>query len=829
MPAQTKTYFADLILPIPLPRPYTYRVPRHLEGTFGIGCRVVVLFGKRRVVTGVCLALHEAPPTEYEAKLILDALEAEPSVLPLQLQLFTWMAAYYCCAIGEAVFAALPSGLKLSSESRLQVNPDADLERAASDLTLPERLALDAIAQAETLSFDELTRNQEIEYPAQVIKQLLAKRLVLAYEQVRERYTPRMIRMLALSDALARDPDAMEGALVKLARAPRQREALLHMVALLPVSARAETWIEKARLLADANITTQSVRSLIDGGYLLEREQVISRLPEWNVPDVPIHQLSGPQQLAADRVHELWAQGLATVLLHGITGSGKTEVYIYLIQQALAAGGQVLYLLPEIALTTQIVARLRKIFGDSMGIYHSRFSDNERVEVWRGLIEGRFSFIIGVRSAVMLPFANLALIVVDEEHEATYKQQEPAPRYHGRDVALVLARMHNAKTLLGSATPSIESYYMARSGAWGLVELLERYGDAVPPTIHLIDVRAAQQRRQMQGAFSPDLLRRLREAVSIGEQAILFQNRRGFAPYLSCRECGWIPKCENCDVSLTYHQAARQIRCHYCGHAEPVPTQCRACASPEVRPIGLGTEKLEEEAALLLPDARVVRMDQDTTRRKNALQDIISQFERGEADILVGTQMVTKGLDFDRVNLVGIFDVDRLIHFPEFRAHERAFQTITQVAGRAGRKSGQGQVLIQTRNPAHPIMHQIVEGDYRGFYEAELPERERYHYPPFMRIIRITLRHEDKETLPEPAAWLAARLRLSLSEPAVLGPEPPLIERIRNLYAQELHIKLPREGTDFAYAKRLLQEAIAQIPKFRGRSELRITVDVDPV
>ncbi len=822
-----QTYFVDLALPLPLPRAYTYRVPQHLAGTFGVGCRVVVQFGKKRVLTGVVLSIHTQPPAEYEARPLLDVLEQAPSLNDAQLSFFNWMAAYYCCALGEVIFAALPSGLKLSSESRLQLNPDAEV--VFSDLGPAELQVYEAIQQHETLSYEELARLIPDDNLTLTVRRLLAKRLVLAYEQVRERYTPRKVKVLALAPALVADAEKMAETLERLRRAPRRLEALSAFLALVPYQQAGGVWVERTRLTIDGTVASAALRALIDDGILLEEERVVSRL---NLADGPVpapSRLSAAQAAASAQVTAHYQAGKRVVLLHGVTGSGKTEVFLDQVRQALDAGGQVLYLLPEIALTTQMVARLKAIFGNSVGVYHSRFSDNERVEVWQGLLEQRFSFIVGVRSAVLLPFSNLTLIVVDEEHEATYKQSEPAPRYHGRDAAIMLAHQQGARVLLGSATPSIESYYAAQQGRYGLVELLQRYGQAQLPKLELVDLRDERKRKTLRGVFSQALLDRLQQTLGHKQQAILFQNRRGYAPFLSCKACAWIPKCENCDVSLTYHQAARQIRCHYCGHAEPLPARCPACSSPEVRPVGLGTERLEEDTALLLPEARVLRMDQDTTRRKNALADIITAFERGEADVLVGTQMVTKGLDFERVTLVGVFDVDRLMHFPDFRSFERTFQTLTQVAGRAGRHGQPGTVLIQTSNPGHPLMRQIVEQDYRAFYDAELVERQTYHYPPFMRLIKLTLRHAEREALEAPAQWLALRLRQSLSEKSVLGPQPPPVERIRSLYLTELHIKLPREGTDLPYAKRMLQEALLQMPKFKSAADLRITVDVDPM
>ena len=839
------TLFADIILPIPLAEAYTYRVPQHLEAGLCVGCRVVVQFGKKRVLTGIVWRLHEQPPAEYEARPLLDVLETEPSVTAKQFELFKWMAAYYLCSLGEVTFAALPSGLKLSSESRIQLNPDAEFN--PEELTAAEHAVVYALRENETLNFEEVGALPEVEHLTYTLRKLMARKIIITYEQVRERYTPRRIKVLRLADAYAAHPEEMELLIARLKRAPRKIEALAQFITLVPLHASQGVWVEKSKMLAN-NVSSAAIKSLANEGIFFEEERTVSRLGEddarYSMRDTRedgegnedsriAHcasriALSDTQSTAARAISTCFEKQ-DIVLLHGVTGSGKTEVYIHQIAQVIAQGQQALFMVPEIALTTQMVSRLRQVFGSKMGVYHSRFSDNERVEVWKGLQEGRFQVIIGVRSSIMLPFDNLGLIVVDEEHEPTYKQQEPAPRYHGRDVALVAARHHHAKVLLGSATPSIESYWMAAiQKKWGLVEMHERFGHIQMPLIQLIDIRTERKRRTMQGDFSAALLTLLQQTVEAGQQAILFQNRRGYSPYVSCRECGWIPRCENCDVSLTYHQHARQLRCHYCGYTESLPSACRACGSPAVKTVGFGTEKLEEETTLRVPGAKVLRMDQDTTRRKNAFHDIISEFEQGKANIMVGTQMVTKGLDFDNVQVVGIFDIDRLMHFPDYRAHERVFQTVTQVAGRAGRKYEGGLVLIQTANPENALFEPILAYDYKRFFDQELAEREKYYYPPFTRLIKIILKHEDKAFLQEPAQWLATRLRLSLGEDAVLGPEPPLVEKIRNLYLMDIHIKLPREGTAFAHVKNVIADSIRALPKYKGSSEFRVVVDVDP-
>ena len=826
---EQETLFAELLLPVPMANSYTYRVPRHLAAGLQVGCRVVCHFGKKRILTGLVLRIANLPPVEYEARPLLDVLELEPSVTAQQLKLFKWMADYYSCKMGEAAFAALPSGLKLSSESRIQINPDADL--AAITLTDDERTVIDLILQHESMGFDEIVLRAETDEITLVLKRLIAKKAILTYEEVREKYTPRRVRMIALAPEYVDDEVAFAAALERQKRAPKRAEALAAFITQIPYAETSFGWVEKS-ILSKLGIGSAAIKALVEQGIFIEEEHSRNRIGQEPTASKPLSPLSPLQQQAADAIEGYFVakEGKKDiVLLHGITGSGKTEVYMHLIAKVIEGGGQALFLLPEIALTTQIVGRMRAVFGDKMGVYHSRFSDNERVEVWKGLQEGRFSFIVGVRSAVMLPFDSLELIVVDEEHESTYKQAEPSPRYNGRDTAIMLAKLHGAKIILGSATPSIESYYMANTGRWGLVEMLERFGTALPPIIEMVDMKEVRKRKTGKGEFSPDLIRQSEEALLAGEQVILFQNRRGYAPYLSCRDCAWVPHCENCDVSLTYHQHARQLRCHYCGHTEHLPQVCRACGSPQVRPIGFGTEKLEEETQALLPEAKIVRMDQDTTRRKYALQEIITAFEKGEANVLIGTQMISKGLDFEHVSLVGIFDVDRLMHFPDFRSHERTFQMVTQVAGRAGRRQKQGTVLIQTTMPEHPVLRQVQTHDYKGFFDNEIAEREKYGYPPFTRLIKIIIKHEEREQMLEPAAWLAKRIAASIGPEKVLGPQAPLIERVRNLYIQEIFLKLPREGTNFGWVKFVIADALAAMPRYRGAREMRIIVDVDPV
>ncbi|MDQ6477592.1 primosomal protein N' [Dyadobacter sp. LHD-138] len=822
------TLFADLILPVPVPRLFTYRVPRNMSEMIKVGARVIVQFGKNRVITAVVAHLHANPPTQYQAKYILELLDDEPIVTTKQLELFNWISEYYLCNIGEVLNVALPAGLKITSQSRIQHNPEFDYEELLTD---QERFILDEIKKHATLSYEEVARMVNQTNITAVIKSLVGKRAVILFEEVKEKYKPKIVKKVRLTAAFTSESSLM-ALTSSLDKTPKQQDILMRYLSHIPVYNNAELnvkGLDKTIFSQDNGVSDSALQTLIKKGVFEQFEIVVSRFADIPLGQVAEINLTESQQTAFQQIHESFSEK-EVVLLHGITGSGKTEVYIELIKQALDSGSQVLFLLPEIALTTQIVVRLRKVFGDQMGIYHSKFSDNERVEVWKGILDGKFQFVVGVRSAIFLPFDNLGLIIVDEEHETSYKQHDPAPRYHARDVAVIMAYMHKAKTLLGSATPSLESYFHARSGRYGLVEMNQRFGNAALPTFLLVDTKKEKKQRTMKNEFSSVLLQHLESNLNNKEQTILFQNRRGYSPYMQCEECSWISECANCDVSLTYHMKVRELRCHYCGHKEEVPRTCPACGSTKVKTIGYGTEKIEEELGLLLPTARVQRMDLDTTRAKNAYQQIIQEFEEGGTDILVGTQMVSKGLDFDNVSMVGIFDADRIIHFPEFRASERAFQMLTQVSGRAGRRADKpGKVLIQTANPAQKILERIIQNDYVGMYETEILEREQFHYPPFTRLIKITVKHVDEGTSKRAATVLAEKLIVNLGKSRVLGPEPPLVERVRNQFLFDILIKLEREKINFKAAKSFIQEKVIDILTDKTIKGVHVVIDVDCV
>jgi primosomal protein N' (replication factor Y) (superfamily II helicase) len=817
------TWFADVILPVPVPNLFTYRVPREFSSHIKVGARVIVQFGKSRVLTALVGRLHNKPPEKYQAKYILDLLDEQPLVTAQQLELFAWMAEYYMCCIGEVMNAGLPSGLKISSLSKIQVNPDFQFD---IELTENETLLLEAIQKAQSITYDEAAQVLEQKNVYQVIKSLVGKRAILLFEEVKERYKPKIIKKVRLAPEYS-DRERLSDLFLDLEKKPKQTEVLLHYLQRVPLLREPETnqlGLEKSVLMAD-DVSGSSLQTLIRNGVFEEFELVVSRFADLPPAENSRPTLTEYQQRASDEVMESFSKH-DTVLLHGITGSGKTEIYIDLIQKVLDGGSQVLYLLPEIAVTTQIVTRLKKIFGDKMGVYHSKFSDNERVEVWRGIVSGDYSFVIGVRSAIFLPFDNLGLIIVDEEHETSYKQHEPAPRYHARDVAMVIAKKQQAKVLLGSATPSVESYYHATNGRYGLVKLTQRFGNATLPDIVLVDTRQERKEKKMKNAFSSVLLDHLSHNLQKKEQSILFQNRRGYSPYLNCEECDWIAKCDQCAVSLTYHLHNNELRCHYCGYKQAMPRSCPACGSPKLKTIGYGTEKIEDEIKVHLPGAQVQRMDLDTTRKKNAYQQLINEFEQGNTDILVGTQMISKGLDFDKVSLVGIFDADRIINFPDFRSHERAFQMITQVSGRAGRRAIQGKVIIQTANPQQTVLQRVLANDYESLYQTEIADRESFHYPPFYRLIKLTIKHESKHTCTKAAAQLAEKLADRLGRTRVLGPEAPLIDRIRNQHLEEIMVKLER-NLNLKAVKQYMQEQVNELLTEKNLKGTSVVVDVD--
>jgi primosomal protein N' (replication factor Y) len=796
----------------------------------GIGHRVIVQFGKKKVLTGIVVTIHEHPPKDREAKYLLDILDHEPVINPLQLALFEWMAKYYMCAQGQVLQVGMPSGLKLSSQSKIQLHPEYDEELGTYPMDESEQLLLEALQKETALDYQSAADILGTKDITRIVKSLLSKNAILLFEEVKEKYQPKKIRRIRLTSNYT-SPKALEELFESLQKKPKQTEVILKYLQQVQVLNDPEVnqkGVVKSRFLSD-EISASSLKTLTKNQILEEFEVVVSRFDSHDsitVESVDI--VLSSYQLEARNAILRGFESHQTVLFHGITGSGKTEIYIDLIHQVLESGSQVLYLLPEIALTTQIVQRLYKIFGDAMGVYHSRFSDNERVEVWRGILEGKFSFIVGVRSAVFLPFDNLGLIIVDEEHENSYKQFDPAPRYHARDVSLVLARFHHAKALLGSATPSVESYHHATTGKYFLVSLAQRFGKVALPEYQLVDTSKAKQKQALNGIFTQELVAALKDTISQNRQAIIFQNRRGYAPYLQCQTCADIPQCPNCSVTLTFHLHYNQLRCHYCGYRQKMMNTCAQCESTDLQLVGYGTEKIEDDLKQMLPEARIQRMDLDTTRRKYGYQKIINQFELGDIDILIGTQMVTKGLDFGKVELVGVLDIDRIMHFPDFRSHERAFQLITQVGGRAGRRSGLGKVMVQTANVKHPLLKLICDHDYQRFFQSEISERAKYHYPPFVRLIRITLKSGDPELTQKAATALARRLVTGLGKDRVLGPQEPVISKLRNMYLMEIYLKLEKGRAAMEKVKNHLAGEILELNATASFRSVRVIPDVDP-
>jgi primosomal protein N' (replication factor Y) (superfamily II helicase) len=822
------TLFADLILPVPIPSLFTYRVPQALNDQINIGHRAIVQFGDRKILTGVIANLHSQPPKDYEAKYILEVLDDFPVVSQVQLKLFQWIASYYVCSQGEVLSAALPSGLKLSSESKVQLNPVFNLEE--SDHLLSEKeLLLARKLQHETLDYSQISQLLGVKNVYHLLKSLVNKEAIILFEEVKEKYKPKKEKRIRLH-ADYTSHKSLEKVFELVASKPKQEAILLkylQRVQVLSDVTSNKNGISKKELLEE-ELSGSSLQTLIKNNILEEFETIVSRFDFNEESSSVIVNLSTEQLHAQTEILTSFQQH-QVVLLQGITGSGKTEIYINLIKQALDSGTQVLYLLPEIALTTQIVQRLKKVFGNSIGIYHSKFSDNERVEVWNGILSGTIKFVVGVRSSVFLPFDNLGLVIVDEEHEQTYKQQEPAPRYHARDAAIVLSQLHSAKTLLGSATPSVESYYNAKVGRYGYVMLSKRFGEASLPGIYIADLGQERKQKTIKGEFSSLLLRSIQEALAKDEQVIIFQNRRGYSPVLTCEDCGWVPQCVNCAVSLTYHQYRHSLVCHYCGYRENLPSTCASCSSTRLKSVGYGTEKLEEELIMHFPDVNIQRMDLDTTRSKNGYETIIEAFEKGETKILVGTQMVTKGLDFGKVSLVGIFNADRMIHFPDFRSYERAYQLITQVSGRAGRRDKPGKVIIQTSSPSHPVLMDILKNTPERFYEKELLDRQQNGYPPFARLIEITIKHMDKKVSVSSAAVLSNVLRSELPGIRILGPAEPSIGKIRNQFLMTVLLKIPRGKADLPEIKSKINSTIQGLIREKEHRTSRFIVDVDPV
>ena len=833
------TYFADVLLPLPLQGLFTYRIPQELNDSVGFGMRVVVPFGKSKLYSGLVLKVHENVPQQVNVKYVLDVIDEHSVVSERQIQLWQWIARYYMCSLGEVMAAAVPSALKLASETKIQLNPAFDGDMTV--LNEKETKLVEALAYHPTMTVDEISKTIDIQKVIPIIKSLVDKDVVITDEEIRDPYKPKTETFIALAAPFCEDETKLMNLIDSLGaskKTAKQQDLLLSYLMLTKDAAKPNGFnlkavIKKADLLKKADISQARLQTLIDKGIFEQQTVVTSRLEAFDSSSSAddIH-LSEYQQQAMDEI-ETQFQEHDTVLLHGVTGSGKTEIYIKLIDKALKQGKQVLYLLPEIALTSQIVNRLRKFFGDRVGVYHSRFNEYERVEIWNrvlnqhkeGDLNTKYQLILGARSALLLPYQNLGLIIVDEEHDGSYKQIDPAPRYHARDGAVVLAKIHQCKVLMGTATPSLESYYNAQQQKFGLVNLMHRYADSTLPDIWVVDIVKNLRQKKMNGHFSQFLIDCMAEALSKHEQIILFQNRRGYSLRLYCNTCQNMPVCKHCDVTLTYHKRSNLLKCHYCGYAVEVPKECPQCHSTDIEMRGFGTEKVEDALAELFPEATVARMDMDTTRNKNAYQKIISDFEQHKTDILVGTQMVTKGLDFDRVSVVGILNADNLMSYPDFRSFERAFQIMSQVSGRAGRKEVPGKVVIQTYQPSHPALQYVVTNDYQSMYRQQIAERRQFNFPPLCRLVKITLKHANDELVNEASLALAPLLREAFPH-RVLGPEWPLVSRIQNYYMKDFWIKLNKDN-NLVQNKLLLQQILHDFQGDSRYKAIRIVINVD--
>ncbi len=823
---ERKTLFVDAIVPLAVPNLYTYRVPYELNDFVQPGVRIIVPFGKNKLHTAIIREVHDQVPT-YTTKLLDYILDDIPIVTETQLKLWEWIAEYYMCTLGEVMIAALPSSFKLASETKILLNENLNV---LPDLDDNEYIIKDALEIRGTLDLSEIAQiiDRKTVYP--IIKRLIDKGVVVVEEEIKAVYKPKKEKYIALHPSIETE-NQLSAIFDSLKRAVKQQKVLLYYLQKSNHFSEQRKEVKKSDIIEATETSSAIIKALLDKNILLEYEIEVGRLKKYSGNRIEAKKLTDGQHKALIEIQESFKNKDVT-LLHGVTGSGKTEIYVELINQHIAKGETVLYLLPEIALTTQIINRLRKYYGDKIGVYHSKFSPHERVEIWNAVLKDKlhkYNVILGARSALFLPFKNLGLIIVDEEHETSFKQHDPAPRYNARDTSIVMARAFGAKVLLGSATPAIETMWNARENNFGLVELKQRFGGIQLPEILCSDITRAKKKKEMFGIFSKFLLDEMREALKKKEQIILFQNRRGYAPKWMCEQCGWTPMCTQCDVSLTYHKYTQLLSCHYCGYTLRPPNRCGACGSSDIKMVGFGTQKIEEELTIHLGESvRVQRMDLDTTRSKHAYQNIISDFEQHKIDILVGTQMVTKGLDFDNVSLVGILNADDMLFYPDFRAFERAYQLMTQVSGRAGRKKKRGKVIIQTHTPDHWIIQKVMQNDYEGMYQQELYERKNYLYPPFFRMIRLTVRHMDKQLVDEASDALVKKLKVKLGN-RVLGPEYGAIPRIKNRYNKQITIKYERTASA-KKVKLYIAEQIAEIKKVGSKYKpIQVKIDVDPV
>ncbi len=812
-------YYIDVILPIPLKQKFTYQVNKDEAAFLKQGMRVAVPFGKSKVYTAIVYQVHQTAPSGYETKEIDHILDEEPVITKTQIKHWEWMASYYMCTLGEVIRAALPSAFLLESETIVSLSKN---EVSQEELTDEEFLVFEALQHQSSLHINDVRSVLDKKNVVAVLEKLLQKNIIQVQEEVYEQYKPKLKRYVKITSKYASE-ESLKALLETLSRAPKQKEVLMNLFML---TAQTNKPISVKQLQKQSETSSSVIKSLIDKEILEEYYIKKDRVEYSGGEASDIKTLNEAQQVAFSEIKETFKTKDVT-LLHGVTSSGKTEIYVRLISEVIKSGKQVLYMLPEIALTTQLISRLQNYFGSKVSVYHSKYSVNERVEVWNNVLQAKrkAQIVIGARSSLFLPFSNLGLILVDEEHEPSFKQYNPTPRYQARDAAVVLANLHNAKTLMGSATPSLESYYNASNDKYGLVHLKTRFGNVLMPEIELVDIKEKARKKRMKGHFSDRLLEEMNEVLELGEQVILFQNRRGFSPIVECTTCGVSPQCPNCDVSLTYHQYKNELRCHYCGYHMAMQLSCMACGSETLDTKGFGTEQIETELKALFPKHSIARMDQDTTRGKNAYAKLIDKLENEEIDILVGTQMLAKGLDFRNISLVGVMNADNLLNFPDFRAHERSFQLLQQVSGRAGRTSKRGKVLIQSYNPYHQILQQVSTNDYKSMYEQQLEDRYQYKYPPYYRTIKITCKDRNLQKMQKAAKWFGQALENKLGE-QVLGPEPPPVSRIRNFYISNILIKIPKKQS-LEKTKQYINRVQQSFNSIKEFSSVRLTIDVD--
>lgn len=820
-----RTLFVDVLLPLHLPDTYTYRVPQEYNDDIKIGQRVVVQFGAKKLYSALVRRIHENVP-QYSVKYILAIIDQQPIVTTQQFQFWDWISQYYMCYPGDVMAVALPTAFKLASESSVTIHPEFDGE--LSSLSKIEIDIIQILTSHPVMHLSDLSRALGIQKIMPIINGMIERKIVVMDEELKNKFTPKTATYLKLNPRYQEDNSAKQlfDSLESSQKTQKQLEVLLKFMQL---SAFGKDDVLKKQLTDCKELSSSAINTLIKNEILIAEERESSRLEHYDsITSTESIQLNEEQQLAFDYLSSPESPKIA--LLHGVTSSGKTEVYIKLIQEVISQGKQVLFLLPEIALTTQIINRLRKYYGDSVGVYHSKFSASQRAEVWSRTLTSdpkkQYKVLLGARSAMFLPYQNLGLVIIDEEHDNSYKQYDPAPRYNGRDAAIYLARMMGARTILGSATPSIETYFAAKQQRYGICEMKHRYGGIQMPEVLCVDMKDAHKKNEVSGYFSNFLLNHIKEALENHEQVILFQNRRGFSLHIECEDCNWIPTCKNCDVSLVYHKTTNMLRCHYCGYTIPIPHECPTCHSHHLSMKGFGTERVEDDLQIIFPKANIARLDMDAAAQKNRYLEILNDFQDRRIDILVGTQMVTKGLDFDNVSVVGVLSADNLISFPDFRSFERSFQQMTQVSGRAGRHGHQGKVIIQTYNPWHQAIRDVIDNNYTNMYNGQIVERRVFRYPPYYRLINITLKHKDKEILNEAAAKFANELRTTFGN-RVMGPEYPSVSRIRGLYLKNIMLRFKREEA-IGEAKRIILKFADDLLINKAYKPLQLHFDVDP-